>query len=210
MARLTREESRQLTREKLRQSALQEFALSGFGGASIDRISEAAGFSRGAFYANYSSKEELLLDLMRERSAAEIARWRSFLSDSASMDEVYSQMAAQCRQFILEGEWGTFLVEAQLHAKRNPAFGKQLREYRDDVDRSTMAVIEAMFTKARRRLPAPVDVIAATLNSTVTGVSLCTGNVAATEQIVLCIRSMIELGEPLDDGVAAASADLAG
>jgi hypothetical protein len=53
MSRLSREQSRDLTQHKPRQSPLSEFATSGFAGASFDRIAEAAGFSRGAFYAIY-------------------------------------------------------------------------------------------------------------------------------------------------------------
>lgn len=198
MARLTREESRQLTREKLRRSALAEFAQSGVGGASIDRISEAAGFSRGAFYANYSGKEDLLLDLMRERSEAEISRWSSFIDGTTSMDEVYRLMAEQFRQFVLLDEHGTFLVEAQLHAKRNPEFAAHFHQFRTGVERSSQAVMAAMFAKAGRRPPAPMAVVAAALNSLVTGVTLdIDPQKLAAEQIELFMRSVIELGTPL-------------
>ena len=59
--RLTREESRAVTREKLLASAYEVMAREGYEGASIDRIAEEAGFSKGAFYSNFDSKEEIFL-----------------------------------------------------------------------------------------------------------------------------------------------------
>jgi TetR/AcrR family transcriptional regulator, transcriptional repressor of aconitase len=64
MPRLTREESRALTREKLFAAAQKVFTQDGFGGASIDRIVDEAGFSKGAFYSNFASKEDIFLQLV--------------------------------------------------------------------------------------------------------------------------------------------------
>ena len=58
--RLTRRESRAATRAKLIESAGEVFAERGFYGASVEEITERAGFSRGAFYSNFASREELL------------------------------------------------------------------------------------------------------------------------------------------------------
>lgn len=72
MARLTRIESAALTKEKLLNAALTVFARYGFSGTTIDLIAETAGFSRGAFYAHFSSKEEILLAIAKSQ-ADEIA-----------------------------------------------------------------------------------------------------------------------------------------
>ena len=64
MPRLTREESRSLTRAKLLESARIVIAREGFESATIDRIAEQAGFSKGAFYSNFSNKEEIVLELL--------------------------------------------------------------------------------------------------------------------------------------------------
>jgi AcrR family transcriptional regulator len=58
-ARLTREQSRARTRERLLASAAAVFAREGYGGASVDRIAEEAGYSKGAMYSNFASKDEL-------------------------------------------------------------------------------------------------------------------------------------------------------
>src|SRR6204780_3606835 len=72
-ARLTREQSRANTRERLLAAARGVFARSGFHGASVDEIASEAGFSTGALYSNFDGKEDLFLALM-ERAIAEHAR----------------------------------------------------------------------------------------------------------------------------------------
>lgn len=68
--RRTREEQRAETRQRLLEAATEVFAARGFEGASIDEISERAGFSRGAFYSNFSGKPELLVALCEQRLRA--------------------------------------------------------------------------------------------------------------------------------------------
>ena len=72
-ARLTREQSKANTRERLLAAARSAFASSGFHGASVDDIASRAGFSTGALYSNFDGKEDLFLVLM-EREIEEHAR----------------------------------------------------------------------------------------------------------------------------------------
>lgn len=72
-ARMTREQSRANTRERLLAAARSVFARSGFHGASVDEIASEAGFSTGALYSNFDGKEDLFLVLM-EREIAEHTR----------------------------------------------------------------------------------------------------------------------------------------
>jgi AcrR family transcriptional regulator len=71
--RLTREQRRANTRERLLAAARRVFARGGFHGASVEEIASEAGFSTGALYSNFDGKEDLFLTLM-EREIAEHAR----------------------------------------------------------------------------------------------------------------------------------------
>jgi AcrR family transcriptional regulator len=71
--RLTREQSKANTRERLLDAARSVFASSGFHGASVEEIASAAGFSTGALYSNFDGKEDLFLALM-EREITEHSR----------------------------------------------------------------------------------------------------------------------------------------
>jgi len=72
MERLTRKQKQAHTRECLMHSAARVFARRGLQQASIDEVAEEAGFTKGAFYANFKSKEELFLAMLDERFAKRI------------------------------------------------------------------------------------------------------------------------------------------
>ncbi|WP_207850240.1 helix-turn-helix domain-containing protein, partial [Pseudomonas sp. 21_B] len=63
--RLTREQSKDLTRERLLSAAHAIFTKKGYVAASVEDIASAAGYTRGAFYSNFRSKAELLIELLK-------------------------------------------------------------------------------------------------------------------------------------------------
>src|SRR4051794_29366032 len=72
--RLSRTESKAQTRAALLAAAERVFAAKGFHGATVEDIAEQAGFTRGAFYANFHDKADLLLTLLDEQSRARLAQ----------------------------------------------------------------------------------------------------------------------------------------
>ena len=68
--RLTREESRALTRSRVLAAAGEVFAERGFHAASLEDVADRAGYSIGAVYSNFRSKDDLFLSLMTERLRA--------------------------------------------------------------------------------------------------------------------------------------------
>jgi AcrR family transcriptional regulator len=71
--RLTRAEAKARTRQLLLEAAARTFARKGYAGASVEEIAEDAGFSIGALYSNFASKEELFLALMTERANSRVS-----------------------------------------------------------------------------------------------------------------------------------------
>jgi AcrR family transcriptional regulator len=69
-ARLTRAEAQARTRRRLLESGARVFARKGFAAATIEEIAERAGFTRGAFYANFDDKGDLFLSILEEQTAA--------------------------------------------------------------------------------------------------------------------------------------------
>jgi len=88
--RLTREQSRANTRERLLAAARIVFARSGFHGASVEEVASEAGFSTGALYSNFEGKEDLFLVLMEReidehaRQVAEAVRARASVAERAA------------------------------------------------------------------------------------------------------------------------------
>jgi AcrR family transcriptional regulator len=90
ITRLTREQSKANTRERLLAAARSAFASSGFNGASVEEIASRAGFSTGALYSNFDGKEDLFLVLMEReidehaREIAEAVRERASVAERAT------------------------------------------------------------------------------------------------------------------------------
>ncbi|AYG03974.1 TetR/AcrR family transcriptional regulator [Gryllotalpicola protaetiae] len=59
--------SREHTREKLIDAAFEVFAEVGLNAASVEQITERAGFTRGAFYSNFDSKVELFFAIADDK-----------------------------------------------------------------------------------------------------------------------------------------------
>ncbi|HEY1596143.1 MAG TPA: TetR family transcriptional regulator [Thermoleophilaceae bacterium] len=67
MIRKTREERKAETRQALLDAAASVVVERGLAGASVEAICAAAGFTRGAFYSNFESKEQLFVELLQQR-----------------------------------------------------------------------------------------------------------------------------------------------
>lgn len=73
----SRDDAKAKTRAKLLRSATHVFAKRGFNKATVEEIAGRAGFTRGAFYANFADKADALLTVLEEQRAedmSEIAR----------------------------------------------------------------------------------------------------------------------------------------
>ena len=66
------------TRDKLFEGAARVFEEQGIGGVSIEAIAAAAGFTRGAFYSNFESKEELIIAMLEDHVEQSIRHCLSF------------------------------------------------------------------------------------------------------------------------------------
>ena len=68
--RLTRAEAREQTRRAILKTAREHFSNRGYRGATLEEIAEAAGYSKGAVYSNWSGKDTLFLDLLDEERSS--------------------------------------------------------------------------------------------------------------------------------------------
>jgi AcrR family transcriptional regulator len=115
---MTRAERRSQTRAALLDAAARVFVDRGFAGASVEAITAEAGYTRGAFYSNFSSKEELFVALLQE-GGFEFAR--SVAREGAGMTprEVGARAAAVHRHPA--AEWMIRLIlEVLAHSGRDP------------------------------------------------------------------------------------------
>src|SRR5207253_5688664 len=74
MSRVRTRPTRDDTRDKLFEAAALVFEEQGINAASIEAIAAAAGFTRGAFYSNFASKDELIIAMLEDHLEQSIRR----------------------------------------------------------------------------------------------------------------------------------------
>ncbi|WP_158886744.1 TetR/AcrR family transcriptional regulator [Amycolatopsis anabasis] len=150
--RLTREESRARTRERLLEAAAELFAERGVNGSSVEQIAERAGYSRGAFYGNFEDKHELVVALLESRTARELEEVAELRRDTESLDGLREWNKARAEH--LEG-WLALRLELLLYAVRNPEIRPRLAERELFARAAHTAGVERAYA-ARNTVP-PAD-----------------------------------------------------
>jgi len=72
---------RAATRERLVKAAMQVFGRRGVLGSSVEEICEAAGFTRGAFYSNFASRDELCIAVLHAQCEFYLAAARKAVEE---------------------------------------------------------------------------------------------------------------------------------
>ena len=151
MQRLTRKQKQAHTRACLMHSAARVFARRGLQQASIDEVAEDAGFTKGAFYANFKSKEELFLAMLDERFAKRIEDIERVIAGEGSTAQKARRAGDQFVQRLsADREWERLFFEFSAYAARDEDFREELvTRYRAMRDRIA-AALEAHAEEAEK------------------------------------------------------------
>jgi AcrR family transcriptional regulator len=135
MSRVRTRPTRDDTREKLFEAAARVFEEQGIGGASIEALAAAAGFTRGAFYSNFKSKEELIIAMLEDHVEQSIRRNLDLLARHKNLADFIEALRTMDRSRqdplgrapLLHMEMILFVARAE---KRRPDLAKRLRARR--------------------------------------------------------------------------------
>jgi AcrR family transcriptional regulator len=127
--------TRDETCDKLFEAAARLFEEQGIGGASIEAIVAAAGFTRGAFYSNFKSKDELIIAMLEDHVERSIRRNLDLLAEHSNIDDFLEALKSMDRSKqdpigrapLLHMEMILFVARAE---KRRPELAKRLRARR--------------------------------------------------------------------------------
>jgi len=169
--RLTREEGKALTRARLLESAQALFALKGYEGTSVDEISRDAGYTRGAFYANFANKEAVMAELIRGGFEGDLAALERFSrpenNDHAA--EIYSEIA---RRFYGSPESTLWMLEFQLACVRHPELRRDYADQFDRLRRSVAGIVRETYRAQGRAEPEQAERFADAFIAVLSGMSL--------------------------------------
>lgn len=170
--RLTREESQAQTRARLIDAARAEIARQG-ASASVRDIAEAAGYTQGALYAHFESKELLLLELLRLHMAGEIAALETLLQEAGKVSGgVRKALDLWLLNLNADQDWALFAVELQMLARRDANFCKQYEKLFAEHVGAMGTLVERLFADVGATLPASPTEIAAMLIALAHGMAL--------------------------------------
>ncbi len=155
--RLTREQSRDQTRERLLNAAHRIFMKKGYVAASVEDIAAAAGFTRGAFYSNFSSKSDLLLELL-ERDHAEVqADFQAIFDGGGTREQMESMSLAYYRTLFQDDEYSLLWGEAKLQAARDAKFRVRFNQFLHGKRLQMAEFIRSFSERAGTPLLLPVE-----------------------------------------------------
>jgi AcrR family transcriptional regulator len=135
---LTQDRRRQLTRDHLLAAAAQVFAERGFHGATLDEVAQVAGFTKGAVYSNFKSKDDLFLALFKANYERETAQIQATLESSVvpavdRLSDFVVLVQEESRQSPISA---LLYLEFWLYASRNPEARARLAAIDDEAVRS--------------------------------------------------------------------------
>lgn len=149
---------RAATRARLLTAAGAVIAERGMNGASVEAICEEAGFTRGAFYSNFSTKEELLYSLMEQKHQDLLDGIRRILEESEHtpppedgdvigdlVEKVLAANPVDRESRLVETEIGLYMIRHPEHA---PLMQRAMAPFHAELARLVVAGLE----RAGRRL----------------------------------------------------------
>jgi len=156
LQRRTRAEKQEETRGLLLDAAAEVFIERGIQGASIEEITARAGFTRGAFYSNFESKEQLFVELLQRRV---YDRLRTLATGPPAPLDPRESLRWLAERLVegyrdRESEWLFALwLECLAHAARHPEFRSLAATFWSGTRAIGSAQIEAAFDSRGARPP---------------------------------------------------------
>ena len=144
---MTRAQRKARTREDLLDAAMTLFCDGGFHGTTLDQVAAAAGYTKGAVYSNFASKEDLFFALYERRVEESVPRLREALEAGTTPADI-ARVTVGSRRAGDDG-WLAVFFEFWAHVLRHP----ELRERFEGLHRAA----RRPFVEATARMGLGVD-----------------------------------------------------
>ncbi|MFD7841646.1 TetR/AcrR family transcriptional regulator [Nocardia sp. NPDC059764] len=182
-------------------AAFEAFAEEGFGRCSVEQVCERAGFTRGAFYSNFTSLEELFLAMWEQRSALMLAEAAAVLDAPGSVANDPRRAVEQVLTAVpVDDKWFRITSEFTAHALRNPDLRQVMVAREEAIASALTPVVVALMRRNGRRVPDPAALgraLVAVHDGTLTQCLLEPDNPAVREyRIDLFLRVLDSYSEP--------------
>jgi AcrR family transcriptional regulator len=171
--RLSGQQARTLaTRRRLLTAAEKTFARDGFEAARLEDIARLAGYTRGAFYAHFRSKEEIFFALLEDWVGQRIAEVNALLAKQESPAKRLRALRSHYAQIARDRRLLLLTLEFKLFAIRHPEAHARLRARQGRIRRSAGDLLLRIAATTGRPLPVSSTGAAAALSALANGLLL--------------------------------------
>ena len=161
MQRLSRQDRRERTRADLVAAARGVFLRSGFHGASLEEISERAGYTKGAVYSNFASKDELFLAVYDAHAAGRQRAYAQAVTGASTLEEGLRAMSWEMTGGAhADPRWVPVLIEFWTHASRQEVLRRQVSERHERNLDAIAALLQALAERYGVSFRLPVREVA--------------------------------------------------
>ncbi|CDM78593.1 TetR family transcriptional regulator [Mycobacterium marinum] len=144
------------TRARLVDAAFRVFADKGFGHVRIEDVCAAAGYTRGAFYSQFDSLEELFFTLYDQRAtliSEQVGTAMASVDDPTDVPGTVDRIAST---LLLDRDWLLIKTDFLMHAARHPDLAQRLAAHRAQL----RAAVEDRLAGSDVELPAAIGSVA--------------------------------------------------
>ena len=191
--------SRENTRARLLDAAALVFAEAGLDGATVEAVCERAGFTRGAFYSNFESKDELFLELAGSVSAERLTAVRARVAElhqagALGQDCDATAVVQQVMDTGGDDRLGVMLLsEIRLRALRDHAWGRAYLKQEQEMVAGIAGIIDDIVASGTMSLRVDSGVAARMLLVVWEGMTV-RGAMAGQDDAQLRRTGSVELG----------------
>jgi AcrR family transcriptional regulator len=170
--RLTREDSREQTTQRLLDAAQRLIAKKGLSAASVENIAAAAGYTRGAFYSNFNSKDDLFIELLRRDHREAHLQLGALQDDALPLDHIQERVRELYVQLYRTDESFMNWTEARMLAARDAKFRAKLNALIAEKRAEIAEFVSYFYRRLGVAPPTPPTIMAMGFMSLFEGVQL--------------------------------------
>ncbi len=176
---MRRSPRREATRQRLLNAAVELFGERGVLGSSVEEICERAGFTRGAFYSNFESKDELCLDVLRRKGEQYLSAMQAAIAvipTEPGTTDGTERLIRDAVAVFLEAQPKksaelVSMMELRLHALRTPELREGWLAVHEGISKSTSSLLDLALERVGARLSVPssqvIELLGAVYENTV-------------------------------------------
>src|SRR5579859_309340 len=170
--RLTREDSREQTTQRLLDAAQRLIAKKGLSAASVENIAAAAGYTRGAFYSNFNSKDDLFIELLRRDHLEAHLQLGALQDDALPLEHIQERVRELYVQLYRTDESFMNWTEARMLAARDAKFRGKLNALIAEKRAEIAEFVSYFYRRLGVAPPTPPTIMAMGFMSLFEGVQL--------------------------------------